>query len=53
MRRSVIGQRPGRVPPVPGPLKILVAAGAPDEHKTRQSRLDIEAEMGSILDAVS
>jgi hypothetical protein len=41
------------VPPAPGPLKILVAVGAPDEHKTPQARLDIEAEMGSILDAVA
>ncbi len=53
MRRSVLGQRPDRVPPAPGPLKILVAVGAPDEHKTTQARLDIEKEMGSILDAVA
>jgi TIR domain/CHAT domain len=53
MRRRVIGQRPDRVPPAPGPLKILVAVGAPDENKTEQSRLDIEKEMGSILDAVA
>ncbi len=53
MRRSVIGQRPSGVPPAAGPLKILVAVGAPDENKTPQSRLDIEAEMKSILDAVS
>ncbi len=53
MRRGVLGQRPDRVPPAPGPLKILVAVGAPDEHKTAQSRLDIEQEMGSILDAVA
>ncbi len=53
MRRGVIGQRLDRVPPAPGPLKILVAVGAPDENKTPQARLDIEAEMGSILDAVA
>jgi tetratricopeptide (TPR) repeat protein len=53
MRRSVIGKHPDPVPPAPGPLKILVAVGVPDEHKTRQSRLDIEHEMGSILDAVA
>ncbi|HET9255737.1 MAG TPA: TIR domain-containing protein, partial [Pseudonocardiaceae bacterium] len=53
MRRSLIGQGPDGVPPAPGPLKILVAVGAPDEHKTEQSRLDIEKEMGSILDAVA
>lgn len=52
MRRCVLGERPNQVPPAPGPLKILVAVGAPDEHKTPQSRLDIEAEMGKILDAV-
>ncbi|MBV9160065.1 MAG: CHAT domain-containing protein [Pseudonocardiales bacterium] len=53
MRRSVIGKHPDPVPPAPGPLKILVAVGAPDENKTPQARLDIEAEMGSILDAVA
>ncbi|MGH3751332.1 MAG: CHAT domain-containing protein [Pseudonocardiaceae bacterium] len=53
MRRSVIGQRPEQVPPAPGPLKILVAVGAPDEGKTRHARLEIEKEMGSILDAVA
>ncbi|MGH3684092.1 MAG: TIR domain-containing protein [Pseudonocardiaceae bacterium] len=53
MRRSVIGQRSGGMPPAAGPLKILVAVGAPDENKTPQSRLDIEAEMKAILDAVS
>jgi CHAT domain len=53
LRRSVLGQRPDQVPPAPGPLKILVAVGAPNEHKTPQARLDIEAEMGKILDAVA
>jgi tetratricopeptide (TPR) repeat protein len=53
VRRSVLGQRPDQIPPAPGPLKILVAVGAPDEHKTSQARLDIEAEMGKILDAVA
>ncbi|MGH3819015.1 MAG: TIR domain-containing protein, partial [Pseudonocardiaceae bacterium] len=53
IRRSVIGQRPNGVLPAPGPLKILVVVGAPDEHKTRQARLDIEDEMGKILDAVA
>ncbi|MGH3852869.1 MAG: TIR domain-containing protein, partial [Pseudonocardiaceae bacterium] len=52
MRRCVLDQRPNQVAPAPGPLKILVAVGAPDEHKTPQSRLDIEAGMGKILDAV-
>ncbi|MGH3931894.1 MAG: CHAT domain-containing protein [Pseudonocardiaceae bacterium] len=53
MRRCVINQHSAQVPPAPGPLKILVAVGAPDENKTPQARLDIEAEMGSILDAVA
>ncbi|MGH3980018.1 MAG: TIR domain-containing protein [Pseudonocardiaceae bacterium] len=53
MRRGVLGQRPDQVPPAPGPLKILVAVGAPDENKTPQARLDIEKEMGKILDAVA
>jgi hypothetical protein len=53
MRRSVIGQHPDSVPPAPGPLKILVAVGAPDEIKTKQVRLDIEKEMAAILDAVA
>lgn len=53
MRRGLIGQPPTRVPPAAGPLKILVAVGAPDETKTKQARLDIEKEMGSILDAVA
>ncbi len=49
MRRGVLGQHPDGVRPAAGPLKILVAVGAPDEHKTAQSRLDIEKEMGAIL----
>ncbi|MGH3567853.1 MAG: TIR domain-containing protein, partial [Pseudonocardia sp.] len=53
MRRCVIDRPPDRVPPAPGPLKILVAVGAPDENKTEQARLEIEKEMGSILDAVA
>jgi tetratricopeptide (TPR) repeat protein len=38
--------------PVPGPLKILVAIGAPDENKTRNSVLDIERELHTILNSV-
>lgn len=58
MRRCVTGRLPdqvppAQVPPAPGPLKILVAVGAPDEGKTRQARLEIEAEMGRILDSVT
>jgi hypothetical protein len=39
-------------PPVPGPLKILVAIGAPDENKTQNSVLDIERELHTILNSV-
>ena len=39
--------------PLPGPLKILVAVGAPEETRTNNAPLDIEAEMQAILDAVS
>jgi len=38
--------------PFPGPLKILVAVGAPDEGKTRGTVLDMESELQTILDAV-
>ena len=37
---------------LPGPLKILVAVGAPDEGKTKSSVLDLEAELKTIIDAV-
>ncbi|WP_239395909.1 CHAT domain-containing protein, partial [Frankia sp. CiP3] len=45
---------PSRVatPPLPGPLKILVAVAAPDETRTRNAPLDVEAEMQAIIDAV-
>jgi CHAT domain len=38
--------------PQPGPLKILVAVGAPDEGKTPNAVLDMERELQCILDAV-
>lgn len=38
--------------PLPGPLKILVAVGAPDEGKTASNVLDHERELQNILDAV-
>lgn len=38
--------------PRPGPLRILVAIGAPDEGKTKSTVLDIEAELQTLLDAV-
>ncbi len=36
----------------PGPLKILVAVGAPDEGTTRSAVLDSEQELQTILDSV-
>jgi tetratricopeptide (TPR) repeat protein len=47
--RSDAGQR--RVP-VPGPLKVLAAVAAPEETKTANVPLDVEAEMQAVLDAV-
>ena len=38
---------------VPGPLKILVAVGAPDEGKTQSGVLDLEAELQNIIDALA
>jgi len=38
--------------PLAGPLKILIAVGAPDEDKTDSPVLDHERELQSILDAV-
>lgn len=38
--------------PLPGPLKILVAVGAPDEGRTSGAVLDTERELQNILDAV-
>jgi tetratricopeptide (TPR) repeat protein len=38
--------------PLPGPLRILVAVGAPDEERARTVVLDSERELQTILDAV-
>ena len=38
---------------LPGPLKVLAAVAAPDETKTANVPLDVEAEMQAVLDAVS
>ena len=38
---------------LPGPLKILVAVGAPDEGKTPNTVLDLEAELQNIIDGVA
>ena len=51
-RRMPVGGR-AATGPLPGPLKILVAVAAPDETRTRNVPLDVEAEMQAVLDAVS
>ncbi|GAA2393850.1 CHAT domain-containing protein [Dactylosporangium salmoneum] len=48
--RAVTGVRIADHPPAPGPLKILVAVGAP-EH-TGMPALDVEAEMQAIVSVV-
>ena len=53
--RRLRPDRPITVPPwepQAGPLKILVAVGAPDEGQTPNQVLDLEAELQAILDAV-
>ncbi|MDZ7404875.1 MAG: CHAT domain-containing protein, partial [candidate division KSB1 bacterium] len=37
---------------IPGPLRLLVLIGSPDEEKTGEPLLDLEAELRTILDAV-
>ena len=39
--------------PLAGPLKVLAAVAAPDETRTRNAPLDVEAEMAAVLDAVT
>jgi hypothetical protein len=39
--------------PLAGPLKILAAVAAPDETKTPNVALNVEAEMQAVLDAVT
>jgi hypothetical protein len=51
--RRMAGVPAATPPPAPGPLKVLVAVGAPDEGQTPNVPLDVENEMGSILDAVT
>ncbi len=50
--RRVDGAAPVEQTVSAGPLKILVAVGAPDESKTRNSVLDLEHELQGILDAL-
>jgi tetratricopeptide (TPR) repeat protein len=52
MLRRLLGARAGAAGALPGPLRILVAVGAPDEGKTDNVVLDVEAELQTILDAV-
>ena len=52
MFRRPAGLKGGDEQPLAGPLKILVAVGAPDEGQTRSVVLDQERELQSILDAV-
>jgi hypothetical protein len=51
-RRLVDVDRPV-TPPLPGPLKILAAVAAPEETRTPNPPLDVEAEMQALLDAVT
>ena len=37
---------------IPGPLRVLVAIGSPEAQNARGELLDMEAELGRILDAV-
>ncbi len=50
--RRISSHTVGMPVPTPGPLKILVAVGTPDEGQTPNVALDREAEIGAILDAV-
>lgn len=51
-RRNEPGLKKTTWEPAPGPLKILVAVGAPDEGKTAAAVLDVERELQKIQDAV-
>ena len=52
MVRRMAGVTPQTTVPLAGPLKILVAVGAPDEGKTLNLVLENERELQSILDSV-
>ena len=52
MVRQLAGVTPEKTVPLAGPLRILVAVGAPDEGNTPNGVLDNERELQSILDAV-
>ena len=50
--RRQIGVTAEPVDPLPGPLRILVAVGAPDEGSSAGAVLDYERELSTILDAI-
>jgi tetratricopeptide (TPR) repeat protein len=52
MRRRLKNVNRAATAPLPGPLKLLVAVAAPEETRTLNPPLDVEAEMQAILDAV-
>ncbi|MFN6338092.1 MAG: TIR domain-containing protein [Cyanobacteriota bacterium] len=52
MRRRLPAPATPPPPPLAGPLKVLVAVGAPDEGARAATVLDHEREMQNILDAV-
>jgi CHAT domain/TIR domain/AAA ATPase domain len=52
LRRRPIGLAAPKPAPLAGPLKILVAIGAPDEGRSGGAVLDQERELQTILDAV-
>ncbi|MEM9156365.1 MAG: CHAT domain-containing protein [Cyanobacteria bacterium P01_F01_bin.33] len=51
LRRQPMGLSPIPREPLAGPLKILVAVGAPDENYSSSGVLDQERELQNILDA--
>jgi tetratricopeptide (TPR) repeat protein len=50
--RRQLSQRSECAPPLAGPLKVLAAVAAPDESRTENAPLDVEAEMQAVLGAV-
>ncbi len=53
LSRRLAGVQRVATPPLAGPLKILAAVAAPEETRTENVPLDVEAEMQVLLDAVS
>jgi len=52
LRRQLKGIDRDATRPLAGPLKLLVAVAAPEEPRTSNPPLDVEAEMQAVLDAV-